>query len=81
MMKQGILQGIETKHIGMTDTKPMRIVAVSAMGERTVINFDHNIDTVDNHINAAKALVRKLGWDSDIVTGSSKNGYIHILVS
>lgn len=72
------MQAIETKFISPTNLKGSRISARCESG-RVIVDWDHALDAKQNHINAAKHLLKKLGWDYNLLTGSLKNSYVHIL--
>ena len=56
-------QAIETKYLGPTDHRGSRVRAKCQAGSVT-LSWDHALDTVANHAAAARALIRKLGWDN-----------------
>lgn len=56
-----MLRIIRTRYLGPTDTKGSRITATDLKtGERLVLAFDHSLDAVNNHNEAADALERRL---------------------
>lgn len=56
-----IIQAIETKYLGPTNTRPGRIKAKAWAGSITV-EWDHSLSVEKNHESAASALRQKLGW-------------------
>lgn len=73
------MQAIKTKYVGPTNTRGSRIIA-SCDGGKITHNYAHNIDVEQNHIDAALALCKKLGWDGELATGYLDNGYVHVFV-
>jgi len=74
-----IYQAVETKYLGPTDTKGSRVKATAPAGS-IIVSWDYALNTEDNHIAAAKALVAKYEWNySELVTGSLNNSYVHTL--
>lgn len=45
-----------TRYLGATDTRGSRIVANADFGSK-MVPYDHRLDTADNHLAAARALV------------------------
>jgi hypothetical protein len=77
------MQAITTKYYGPTNTKGSKFVAECEAG-RIAIPYDYDLDSEENHIAAANALLAKLGWDDrwNIVSGGMKDGrWSHVLVS
>jgi hypothetical protein len=58
------MQAIETKYLGPTNTKGSRIIATCTAGKITV-DWNNSLNSGDNHKEAIRALLRKLGWDTD----------------
>jgi hypothetical protein len=60
-------QSITTKYLSPTDTQGSRIKATASgagNGYSHTHHYDYALGTTDNHIEAAKALVIKLQWDT-----------------
>ena len=55
------MQAIITKYLPATETKGSRFKATAEAGS-VVVPYDHALDTEGNHIAAAKALCKKMGW-------------------
>jgi len=55
------MQAIETKYHGPTDRQGSRVSATAEAG-RVVLEWDHALNSERNHMRAAAALARKLGW-------------------
>lgn len=56
-----VYQAIETKFLGATNYRGSRIKAACEAGSITV-NWDYELDVIDNHRRAAEMLREKLGW-------------------
>jgi hypothetical protein len=54
-------QAIVTKYLGPSSTRPGRIKA-TAWGGSVTVEYSHECDSEMNHVLAAQALCRKLGW-------------------
>jgi len=79
------MQTIQTKYLGPTDHRKSRVKAKCA-GATAIVEWDHSLNTEDNHLLAAYYLaVNKLKWDSwlkmeNIVTGSLSDGsMVHVV--
>ena len=57
------MQAIKTKYLGPTETKGSRVKASCAAGSWTM-SWDHGLTIAQNHAEAAKSLIKKLGWGS-----------------
>ena len=60
-------QSITTKYLSLTNTRGSRIKATASgagTGYSHTHDWDYALGTTDNHIEAAKALVVKLQWDT-----------------
>lgn len=55
------MQAIQTKYHGPTNTKGSKITARAEAGSVSV-SYDHALNGQENHREAARALVAKLGW-------------------
>lgn len=69
-----MLQGIVTKFLGPTNSRGSRIKATSASGISVTIPTDYELTDEENHKKAAVALIKKLGWESQLKTGMSCGG-------
>ena len=70
---------IQTKYIGATNHKPSRIKAFTCNGHSCVIARDYELNEVDLHFKAVRALVEKhkLNWDiSKMNYGGVKGGFV-----
>ena len=75
------MQAITTKYVGPTDTKGARIKATtSESGDSVTVNYDHARNTDENHLFAANKLKEKLMWRGRMYQGSTKTGYVFVIV-
>lgn len=73
------MQAIETKYLGPTNSRGSRIKATSASGICVTVGYKSQLSSDENHVEAAKLLCRKLGWETNkLVTGSLKNSMVHV---
>lgn len=78
------MQAIITKFMPATDFKGARYKATAEAGS-VIVPYDHSVNTEANHIAAAKALCKKMGWVpaadnryTETVAGYLKAGqYVH----
>jgi len=55
---------VQTKWLGQTDKRPARVKATNlTSGEYVVVSWEYGLDVVQNHLQAAQALYRKIGQD------------------
>lgn len=74
------MQAIQTKFLGPTNSRGDRVKATCAAGTITV-SWEFGLGQEENHIEAAKALIAKLGWQEhgEIVTGTLADGsFVHV---
>ena len=65
-----IYQAIETRYLGPTNTRPGRIKATAWAGSATV-EYNHELNTEDNHRAAAMALAAKCAKHAEQYGGKS----------
>jgi hypothetical protein len=71
------MQTIKTKFIPATNTKGFRVKATTTLGESLSIPYSYLIcDEQQQHANAAIALCKKLGWEGELICGTTKEGFI-----
>jgi len=74
-------QAIVTKFIGPTNTRPSRVKATCEAGSITV-SWDHRYDPENNHDATARALIEKLGWRGEWVSGELPGGgSVYVMVA
>lgn len=67
-------QAIETRYLGPTNYRGSRIKAY-AFGGSVTVPFDYGVPDDVNHLNAAFALVEKMGWgDVRLFQGGNVKG-------
>jgi hypothetical protein len=74
---------IETRYAGPTATKPGRIIATTANGQRHVISYPHGLDQEQAHYRAAWQLAIDAGWLNDstaLISAGTKRGYAFVFV-
>lgn len=72
---------IETTYHGPTNTRGSRISATADGGRpRVSIPYPHELNSREAHIKAARKFLEKMGWYGELVTGSTKAGYVHVFV-
>ncbi len=74
-----MFQAIVTKFIGPTNVRGSRVKATAAAGS-VILQWDHSLNSEDNHAAAAKALANKMGWHGEWfdggMPGNSGNCYV-----
>lgn len=75
-------QAIETKYFGPTNSKPGRIIA-KAWGGKVTYNWDHALNSYENHREAAKKLAVIKNWGGEWVMGnnSKADGYVFVCMT
>lgn len=71
-------KAIVTKYIAATNTRPSRIKASDEDGNTITIPYDHSLSHDQRYAKAAVALCEKMGWGTNLVGGSIKNGYVFV---
>jgi len=75
------MQAIRTKYIGPTNTKPSRIKA-SCEARTIFVEWDHHLNGEANHRYAAQTLMKRLGWELSMASGTLKDGtWAHVLIN
>ncbi len=72
------MKAIETKYHGPTDTRGSRFSACDSDGNRVSVSYDYALNSEDNHRAAAEALKAKMGWDGELIGGSTKRGMVWV---
>lgn len=75
------MQAITTKYIGPSTVKGSRYKAVSGSGLSVTIPADHSKDSDQNHLAAAVALAKKLGWAGRLIGGGTQDGYAFVFAA
>ena len=71
---------ILTKYIGPTNCRGSRIKAYTETGESVTIPFDYSLDGEARHRKAAQALMDKMGWPNELVSGGIAGGYAFVML-
>ena len=74
------MKAITTRFLGPTATKGSRIAASDQDGNRVTITYESHSDTEDAHRKAANTLCYKMGWPTDLASGSIKGGYVFVFL-
>lgn len=72
-MNQNESQAIITKTLGPTDTRGLRVKA-SCYGGNLTLPYNHAFSAFENHQAAAFALICKMGWAGEWVSGTLPTG-------
>lgn len=67
------MQAIQTRYFGPTNKLGSRIKAV-AQGGSIILSYEPGKNGASNHLAAAEALAKKLGWQGIYVGGTLPNG-------
>lgn len=70
---------IKTVYKGPTNSRGSRIIANDGNGNRVIVPYNHELNIDGNHLAAAYALCKRLGWSCDVVAGWYKNDRYFIL--
>ena len=69
-------RAIRTRFVGPTNTRGSRIIADAGdRASRVVVDYDHSLNTDDNHAAAAVAVTHKMGWDDEYYSPLTGGGY------
>ena len=71
------MQAIITKYIPCTNTRGSRIQA-KCEAKTIYFSYDHSLSVENNHIAAAKELIKKLNWGGEWVNGGTATGYVFV---
>ena len=78
-----VMQAIVTKFLGATDYRGSRVKA-KCQGGTLTLSWDHALNAEENHRAAARALRRKMGWDTNkypaMCEGALPNGTGNVYV-
>lgn len=72
------MKAIMTKYLPATDWKGSRIKAFDCDNNSVTIGYPHELSGEDVYKKAAIMLCEKMGWDTDILGGGLKNGYVFV---
>ena len=74
-----VKQAITTTYLGPTNTLGTRIKAKAAGGASTVVPRRYDLEVYQDHLRAARALMKKMGWTGRL-TGASLNADQYVFV-
>jgi hypothetical protein len=85
------MKAIFTKYYGPTNFKGARINASDSDGNRVIVSVPvleriyggscKTIDIQPLHLIAARQLCVKMGWNGELVSGGTRNGYVHVFAA
>ena len=71
-------KAIVTKYLPATSTRSSGVKASDEEGNTITIPYDHTLLHGQRYAKAAVALCKKMGWGTNLVGGSIKNGYVFV---
>lgn len=76
-------QTIQTKYLSPGNVRGARIKASTsgAKSKSLTIGYDHRLGFEANHVKAAAALARSLGWSGEYAAGALPNGFVFVLIT
>jgi hypothetical protein len=79
-------RAIRTRFVGPTNTRGSRVIADAGdRASRVVLDWDHALNTDENHAAAAVAVTEKMGWNgqyySPLVGGGYRSDYFWVFQS
>jgi hypothetical protein len=79
------MKSIQTKYLGPSNIKGSRVVADDGDGNRITLTWRSELDSEDNHAEAAIALCKRMGWSGrlqggDILKGGKTVGMVWVWV-
>jgi len=75
------MQTISTKFHGATNTRGSRIIARTASGVSFTSDYQHALNSDENHWRAAQGLAKKLNWSGDYIQGHTATGCVFVLAN
>jgi hypothetical protein len=75
-----IMKAISTKYIGPTNHRNSRVKAFDNANNAVTLDWAHELNSMENHTRAAKALRDKMGWKGKMVGGGTKDHYVFCFV-
>lgn len=75
------LQAISTRVLPATNTKGTRIRATHPGKAESIVTDAYSDTSVEAHAHAARLLIKKLGWEGEMVGGSTANGMAWVFTS
>jgi len=62
-------KAILTKYIGPTSRRGLRIRASEPEGRSVMLDYSKELDSEGNHVAAASALCKRMGWSGKLISG------------
>jgi hypothetical protein len=79
-VKQSHKVAIEVKYLPATNYKPSRLKA-SANGNSLTMSQPSTMQYESFPAYIAKEFCKKMGWNGNLIQGTSKNGYVFVFTS
>ena len=74
------MKAICTRYSGPTDHRGSRIVAYDSDNNRVSLSWDDGLNSDENHRKAAYALRDKMGWQGELIDGSTRDGRVWVFL-
>ena len=72
------MKAISTKYIPASNYLGSRIAASDEDGNRIVMSWNGDLDSIGNSKMAATTLLKKMKWTGKWVAGGTKNGFVWV---
>jgi len=72
------MKAIIAKYLGATNSKGSRIKAFDCDGNSVTIPYPHELSGEDVYKRAAIKLCEKMKWDTELLGGGIKEGYVFV---
>jgi len=74
------MKAITTKYHGPTNARGSRISARDCDNNKVFVSYDHSLDSYENHLSAARALINKMQWKNvEVMGGYIKGGMAFVM--
>ena len=75
------MNAIQTKYIGPTNTRGSRVKASTEGGATLTVGWRDELNSEENHRQAAMGLAKKMKWAGQWVGGGMKTGNVYVNVT
>ena len=75
------MKAIVTKYHGPGNTRGSRYSASDSDGNRVYVSADNALNSDENHREACRALLQKMGWKGDMVGGYLGNDMVGVFTT
>lgn len=75
------MKAIITKYHGPTNCKGSRITASDSGGNKVTIGYPYELSGEEVYRAAAVKLCEKMKWDTNLLGGSTKDGYVFVFAN